>query len=354
MMPPVAEPAKSPGHARAYWMCQLGGWGVIAVINYISFRSGGAPLARTLVEVGLASLVGIGLTHAFRALIHARNWDDKGALAIIPRVLAAAVLLGVPMVASGMLVEDLGYGDRHEQPVWQFVAAVVRWSLLFLVWTVLYFDIRLRRQRQATELQRAQLSEALQAAELRALKSQLNPHFLFNSLNSVRALIADDPEGAQTAVTQLARMLRYSLGAQEELVSLERELEIVTDYLALEQLRLGDRLTIDRRIDAAARPARIPVMLLTTLVENAIKHGIAPLPAGGTLTLTATLVDGALTLVVAHPRPDRKPPSDDDTGIGLGNASRRLKLLFGDRARLDLDLDAPGRATARVHIERQP
>ncbi|HEX4460877.1 MAG TPA: histidine kinase [Polyangia bacterium] len=350
-MPASPQPSDTQ---LAYWVCQLGGWGTIAVTNFYGFRADGMPIPRSLFESLVSAALGLGLTHVFRAIIRARAWDAHGAGALIPRTIVAAIVMAAALVTVSLVVEHAVYGDHQPSIVKVFFFATLRWGLVFLVWTIFYFDIRLRRDRRATELQRAQLGEALQAAELRALKSQLNPHFLFNSLNSVRALIADDPAGAQAAVTQLARMLRYSLGAQEELVSLERELEIVTDYLALEQLRLGDRLTIDRRVDAAAGHARIPVMLLATLVENAIKHGIAPLPAGGTLTLAATLVDGALTIVVAHPRPDVKTPSDDDTGIGLANASRRLKLLFGDRARLDLDLSAPGRATARVHIERRP
>ncbi len=352
-MPPVS-PAPSRTQQRAYWLCQLGGWGALAVTNFYSLRASEMPAPRAFVETALSATVALLLTHLFRALIRARNWDERTAVALIPRVIAAAVVMATALVLSGLVVERFGYGDHPDGIVAMTVRAIVRWSLIFVIWTIFYFDIRLRRQRQETELAQAQLGEALHAAELRALKSQLNPHFLFNSLNSVRALIADDPEGAQAAVTQLARMLRYSLSAQEELVSLERELEIVTDYLALEQLRLGERLTIDRRIDAAAGRARIPVMLLTTLVENAIKHGIAPLPDGGTLTLTAALDGGALTIVVAHPRPDVKAASDDDTGIGLANAARRLKLLLGDGARLDLDLTEPGRATARVRIERLP
>ena len=131
-------------------------------------------------------------------------------------------------------------------------------------------------------------SARLQAAELRLLKSQLNPHFLFNALNGLRSLIADEPARARDAVTQLARTLRYTLASgDEDLVSLERELEMVEDYLALESLRLAERLRVERDIAPDARTARMPAMLLQTLVENAIKHGIAALKQGGTLRIEA-------------------------------------------------------------------
>src|SRR5262249_25971718 len=163
------------------------------------------------------------------------------------------------------------------------------------------------------------------------------PHFLFNSLNSVRALIADDPARAQDAVTRLAHTLRYALAAgDDELVSLERELEMVDDYLGLEALRLGDRLRVERDTDGAGG-ARIPVMLLQTLVENAVKHGIAALPEGGTLRLAARLdrARGELVLDVDNPRP--RAAATAGQGIGLANANQRLRLLFGPSAAVSLD-----------------
>lgn len=354
---PTAPPASSP--RRVYWACQLGGWGLVGTLNFFLALADQMPRRRAAVEMTLVTALGIGLTDLLRRFMRARDWQARDALALIPRILAAAVVMATTMVLLLIPVERFVYHDPQQQLGLVILLAALRWSLIYIIWSILYFDIQMRRQRRAAELQRLRLGEALQAAELRALKSQLNPHFLFNSLNSVRALIADDPEGAQTAVTQLARMLRYSLGAQEELVSFDRELAIVEDYLALEALRLGERLTITRAIAAGAGQVRIPVMLLQTLVENAIKHGIAPLPAGGTLQISAALDDGALTIVIAHPRPTEKldPKDDSDTdatGIGLANAARRLSLLFGDRATLALDLTTAGQATARVHIGRQP
>jgi hypothetical protein len=193
-------------------------------------------------------------------------------------------------------------------------------------------------------------ARALQQSELRLLKSQLNPHFLFNALNTVRSLIADDPSRAQHAVTHLANTLRYTLGAgQNELVSLARELEIVADFLELEKMRFEARLTIEREIAADASSAQIPVMLLQTVVENAIKHGIAELPAGGVLRICAVLSDGMLVLSVENPRPAASVPPARE-GTGLRNAEERLRLLFDSRATLELDLSQPTRATTRIRI----
>jgi LytS/YehU family sensor histidine kinase len=230
---------------------------------------------------------------------------------------------------------------------------VLNSTALFTVWAVLYLTITALRDQRSAALRQSELTRALQLAELRLLKSQLNPHFLFNSLNSVRALIADDPAGAQKAVTQLARTLRYTLTAgREELVTLARELEIVDDYLALESLRFGERLRIERDLAPEAMGVRVPVMLLQTVVENAIKHGIAELPAGGDLRIIAALRGGTLHIDVENTRPEKATSvfRSEGEGVGLDNAAERLRLLFGTKANLDLDLSRVEVAVARIRI----
>jgi len=238
----------------------------------------------------------------------------------------------------------------HPQPTLILLLNAANWAFLFALWLTLYFIALAIRQYRTAELRESELARALQLAELRLLKSQLNPHFLFNALNTVRSLIAHDPGRAQDAVTRLANTLRYTLSsAQGELVTLAQELDIVQDYLDLESLRLEDRLRIDCEISADAREKRIPVMLLQTVVENAIKHGIAELPAGGVLTIRGNVRDGELILEVDNPRPTA-PRRTTTEGIGLRNAAERLRLLFGERASLDIDLSDPAMAATRVRI----
>jgi LytS/YehU family sensor histidine kinase len=150
-------------------------------------------------------------------------------------------------------------------------------------------------------------------------------------------------------------MLRYTLrSGEDDVVTLDRELRAVDDYLALESLRLGDRLQIERAVSPEARRATLPTMLLLTLIENAIKHGIAHLPAGGTLRIRAEIAGGALRLEVDHPRPSGPVASGDPVagsgGIGLVNAAERLRLLFGEQASVALDLSVAGHARAHATI----
>jgi hypothetical protein len=352
----------------AYWFCQLFGWGLNIfgqTLTALTPRND-APTLRVALEVASLNLVALLLTHLLRDYMKRRHWHTLRIAALLPRVAIASVVLGFPLaLAMGFYsIWNLWGGGPEEQAavgelagegaVWllraDLLLRTLNWSAIFALWMVMYFSITSVRDRARAELRQSELTRALQMAELRLLKSQLNPHFLFNSLNSVRALIADDPTGAQRAVTQLARTLRYTLTAgQEEVVSLERELEIVADYLELEALRLGERLRIERTIAVEARVAHVPVMLLQTVVENAIKHGIAELPQGGVLRISADVRDGALIVEVENPRP-ASPSQAPSPGVGLRNSAERLRLLFGSAAALDLDLSHPDRALARIRI----
>jgi LytS/YehU family sensor histidine kinase len=314
------------------------------------------PWTGAALEAAAMSGIGLGLTHLLRLFMDANGWRRLSLQARITRVIAACVLLSVPAtILMHVMNLDTWHAadvsiDPSLRPLFVSGVEMLNWTALFALWCTLYFAVLAVRDRKSAELRESELIRALQLSELRVLKSQLNPHYLFNALNTVRALIADDPVRAQTAVTQLARTLRYTLGSgQEELVSLEQELAIVDDYLELQALRLGERLHIERDISPASRQVRIPVMLLQTLVENAIKHGLAELPEGGVLRIAARVERGALTLEVENPCPSRSQHTSQE-GIGLRNAGERLRLLFGPDATLHLDLTQPTCATARAHI----
>jgi LytS/YehU family sensor histidine kinase len=301
--------------------------------------------------------MGIGLSHVLRFVILRKQWRRLSLIARVPRIVGTSLLLGLGAAAvmSGLglaswQTTDLNVDLPVLQPLAVFAIQACNWLLLLLIWSSLYFGFLSVRERQQARLRESELARALQAAELRLLKSQLNPHFLFNALNTVRALIAAEPARAQSAVTQLARTLRYTLGSgQDELVTLEQELAIVAAYLELEALRLGERLRVERDIATQARRVRIPVMLLQILVENAIKHGIAELPAGGVLRIHAAVSGGTLALEVENPRPAPRRATRH-AGIGVNNAQKRLQLLFGADATVELDLSRPACALARVRL----
>jgi hypothetical protein len=352
----------SPG----YWLCQLGGWSLYAVPEVFgAVQILGLPFGRSVLEISALTVLGVALTHVMRGVLRRRGWRRLRLRALVPRLLGLALLLALPMAALThyLSIAALWGPDQVDIQNLHVPRGMLEWArglilvvnqtALFAVWAGLYISITALRDQRSAALRQSELTRALQLSELRLLKSQLNPHFLFNSLNSVRALIAEDPAGAQKAVTQLARTLRYTLTAgREELVTLARELEIVEDYLALESLRFGERLRIERSLAPEAMSVRVPVMLLQTVVENAIKHGIAELPAGGDLRIVAALRGGTLYLDVENTRPEKTGSvfRVEGEGVGLDNAAERLRLLFGAQANLELDLSRTEVAIARIRI----
>jgi hypothetical protein len=330
---------------RAYWLCQLAGWGLYVAITVFEELQVGSRDARTIIEPLLAAALGIALTHTARSWIRRGAWLERGTGALALRVAGAGLALACIHVGVLAAVEMGYYGDRPPSPALVVVFAAMRWTMLFFVWLALYVGYGLVRERQRAELDRAALVAALQDAKLRALESALNPHFMFNALTTIRALVNENAERADAAIGQLARLLRYALAAgREELVTVARELESVDDYLALERLRLDSRLRIERDVSPDAARRRVPAMIVQTLVENAIKHGIARLPEGGTLKIAARTTP-ALAIEIENPR----AASEAGSGIGLANATERLRLLCGDAASLSLELSEE-RATARLVI----
>ena len=189
----------------------------------------------------------------------------------------------------------------------------------------------------AAEKRSLELAVLAREAELKALRMQLAPHFLFNSLNSISALTAASPQKAREMCILLASFLRKSLalGAKEK-VTLEEELSLISDFLSIERVRFGNRLDTRVEIDEEAKPCIIPPLLLQPLVENAVNHGIAQTLDGGTISLTARRSGSRVILVIENPR-DAESPARPGAGVGLQIVRRRLDTAFGPEARLDVD-----------------
>jgi len=351
----------------AYWIFQLTGWGLFTLIRFI----GGVVVlefswTRLALELLLLNGVGLFVSHWLRDFVRRHHWSALPIRKLIWRIIVAAFVLGAPLGIVTQFTDLSAFHDpaflKAYAPALNFqltlsasiAVEIVNWAIVFLVWLTIYFAAIGVREHRSAQLKQSELARALQLAELRLLKSQLNPHFLFNALNTVRSLIADNPARAQDAVTRLAKTLRYTLTSpQDELVTLSQELDIVVDYLELESMRFEDRLRIEIRVPDAAAGVYIPVMLLQTLVENAIKHGIAELPAGGLLRVSATVQNEMLMLDVENPRPPATARTARE-GVGLQNARQRLRLLFGARASLELDLSNSSVTTARLRIPVNP
>lgn len=351
----------SSRRAKVYAACQVGGWGLYGLVNIllgllivVALSRGAEQLVPRSLWTLAMSLSGGVITHFARAPLGLREWVPLPLLRLAPRVLATSVALGALQQAVGLFLAYPVFGIyKREDFSFAFaITGVSFWSVVMLMWLLTYFAVHFVERTRTVERERWQQEAAAQTAELRFLKAQLQPHFLFNCLNSVRALIVEDPVRAQQAVTRLSSLLRHALAARgPETVPLSQELQVVRDYLSLEAIRLDERLRIREDVAPDALDVPVPAMLVQTLVENAIKHGIAQTPQGGEVSLLAHVKEGALLLEVANTAaPLGTPAAPHSNGVGLHNASERLRLLCGAHASLQLDQTHAALTTARVRI----
>jgi two-component sensor histidine kinase len=355
---PVAEIGlRSQAKERLYVICQVGGWGflfVLGVVVSLLLTKGEDHHGPVIVvtEEMVVSALGLLLTHYARPLLTRWGWKQLGWRPLVPRVLTMGAvisllwLLGTYGIVLGVM--RVPWTGKYS-PWLLFSVTWIQGTTLFVGWLCIYFFYHLFDRFNRSELERLQLATGVKEAELRALKSQINPHFIFNSLNSLRGLIDENPDRARQAVTQLANLLRYSLqSGQLETVPFEEELRTVNDYLALEQVRHEERLRVRLDVAPGALNLAIPPMLLQTLVENAVKYGIAPRREGGEIAIVARCEHDELHLQVTNP--GSLAAGGGSTGVGLRNAAERLRLLFGARATLALREDPPGRVVAEVRV----
>jgi hypothetical protein len=331
-----------------YWTCQVAGWGSYSAIG--AFSAAHQVGWRLSVVAGylLFFFYSIAMTDLFRREIRRRQWL-AGSWWTYDRVFGAAFLVGA---VQTFLVFSINWLFDGQQSVFlRPTAALATWlgiTANITLWTIFYIALTGPRRYQEKEVR---LQLALREAELRALEAQVNPHFLFNCLNSIRGLVTENPAVAQDMITRLANILRYNLHRDlMHTVPLASEVEVVGDYLALESVRLEDRLRVQFLIDPEAGKVLIPPMFLQTLVENALKHGVAKLPAGGDLQIRAVLKPGALVVEVENPG-QLAEAAPEATQLGLANVRQRLRILYGDRASLQLK-NRDGRVAATVLIPR--
>ena len=341
--------------SRAYALCQIIGWGVYAASG-LAITAG---FSRLSPGIALTMVLGCAIaavgTHLLRRRIIRGGWWDLKFSALAPRLLGGSLVVALAVELAIWLIGT--YVTRVY--VWTsstpgiLIATTFNWCFTIVLWTSLYAGVQFFRRYRLAEIRRLQMEVAAREAQLSALNAQIHPHFLFNALNTLRALIPEDPARARDLVTELAELMRYALQAgRRELVPLGEELAVVEAYLRLESARFEDRLRWTMDAPDGVRAALIPPMVLQSLVENAVKHGIATRPEGGLVALTAGHEGASLRLHVRNP--GRLAPAREGA-IGLANVEQRLKLRYGAGAALTLSQQA-GDVVAEITLplEVQP
>ncbi len=320
--------------SRLYWTLQVGGWTLYALIQIIGsvFASESQGVsAQRVIFLTYEAIFCLLLTHVFRNLINRWRWLQASMAVLIPRVIASVFVLGLIMYFLRMPISiPLGlYSSKVAFDPSNILGLTVIYAIIFFLWCVLYF-IYNYFERYNTSLK---LEASVKEIELNNLKSQLNPHFIFNALNSIRALVDENPGKSKLAINQLSNILRNSLTTEKRgLTNFEDELKIVKDYLGLESIRFEERLKTEFEIDPASRGFLVPPLMIQTLVENGIKHGISKLTAGGIIQMKTTVHNDRLTIQIRNSGQYMNGARRNSGGLGLENTKQRLKLIYGGKA----------------------
>ncbi len=314
-----------------YWILQIGGWLLFAFINILFAYFQETLNLYYIIYALLVAVWFILSSHAFRYLINKWEWVNLRIKDILLKVFWCLLGLSITNFVMHLFflfalgIFDISY-DLDLLNIW---GTLLTTFFIYFVWTIFYFVFHYFERYNAALKYEALKNEI----ELNNLKSQLNPHFIFNALNSIRALVDENPVKSKDAITQLSSILRSSLVInREKLTSFNDEIHTVRDYLDLEKIRFEERLNVKFNIDPQSTKFAVPPLMIQTLVENGIKHGISKLQKGGNISIETTVNDSLLYIKIRNNGQLIKKGMNGSEGFGLANTRQRLKLLYGNKA----------------------
>lgn len=351
-IPPAARKINSMNTKKVYWISQIAGWSLFVLLNIIVISFIEEMTWQRVVIWTYLGFTGISFTHILRGVIINRKWLDLSLKKIIPRVLLSSFITGSLIYSFAFMAGYLSGATNYEEyTAIKPVAGIINLTSISLFWMLIYFSINYFENYKKKEIESLIWEAAVKDYELKTLRSQLNPHFMFNAMNSIRALIEEDPESAKSALTKLSNILRYSLQMERmEKVSLEDEIETVKNYLALESIRFEERLNYKLNIENGSSKVEIPPMMIQTLVENGIKHGISKIPGGGSISVTTKVDNSKLYLEIRNSGKINEEDLKSSNGFGVNNTKHRLNLLFGEEAKFSLQNEDDKNVLAKLEI----
>ncbi len=340
---------------RLYWLSQLTGWSLYVVLLVLLNSLDGFPISlKFTLHLVTTFLLGIIASHLYRELILRLDWLRHKIIGLIPRLVGASFAISAIYVIIHRLISDLiidNFGFEFN-PIELLQSALSVW-VVFMFWSLFYFLFHFIQNYRKEEIKNLKWQATKNEIELNKLKSQLNPHFLFNSMNIIRALVEEDPAMAKASITRLSNILRSSmLMGRKKLIPLSEELQLVEDYLNLEKTRFEERLNSHFEIDPKIKDFLVPPMMLQTLVENGIKHGISKLPKGGIVEVKAFPFDNGLMLSIRNSG-EYLESNEKEKGFGLVNTIQRLKILYGNKAKLNIQNDENETVLAELIIPQE-
>jgi signal transduction histidine kinase len=357
-----------------YWVCQIGGWVSYALTIFLFAYVLERQISIVFLERIMVSVIlGILLTHLLRTTIIFNKLKPPTPSSQWWKIFMLVLLFSFSFsFINSSIIEVLRLFEpgrdmaktESNRFVFSIDAIIANWNggrvikrllfglildtPIFFVWISIYVLWHYIQFANKEEIKKIKLETLIKELELKTIKSQINPHFIFNALNSIRALVDEDPKRSRQAITELSNILRSSiLSNKEEVTSLQKELAIVKDYLALEYIRFADRLKIIYDIEDATLQNQLPPMMLQTLVENAIKHGLGKQPGDCTIKIFSKFEQNKHVLKVMNT--GLLKPSEND-GFGLQSTKERLNILYQGEALFELSQCEPNQVTAKLVI----
>ena len=347
--------------ARRDALLGLAFWGLLALFfftrSWLQFATQTSPSAYAWGDVWVGVAIEYSMDVLFWGLLTAvvldltRRFPIRGpqrGSSLAVHLLACALLASASTIFN-FWIATYTYVDGPYWPRFYFVRIHAN-IVSYITVLAAGHAIDVYRRYRDRELAASQLETQLARANLHALEMQVQPHFLFNTLNSISELVHQDPEAAELMIAQLGDLLRMTTdGAMRQEVPLARELRFVGAYLAIERTRFQDRLSVKKQVDDDVLDCLVPNLILQPIVENAVRHGLSPRVAPGTLTIAARRVDGHVRIIVRDDGRGLPPPEARRERVGIGNTRTRLRQTYGDDYRFEI-ADAPGGGTV-VMIE---
>ncbi|HEY4368308.1 MAG TPA: histidine kinase [Steroidobacteraceae bacterium] len=327
-----------------FWSLHAMGWSAYGISQYLGALLYGKPVAYTKV-IAVAAISGFILSSPLRYLCR-RLWSRTPLVMI-----GGGVLIAYTIGLLWRAIINWAY-QRYVEPEWpmehwiDYFGGATSATYLLVCWMGLYFGFKYYESMQFQREAALRAAALAQEAQVKMLRYQLNPHFLFNTLNAISTLILDSRNAvANCAVTGLSEFLRYTLDQDPmKKVTVAQEIDALNLYMNIERMRFGPRLTVSYDIADNAREALVPSLLLQPLIENAVKYAISPREAGGRIDITASVAAGTLHLTVADDGPGMvdTAPLTNGRGVGIRNTCERLQVLYGERSKVTVCNAEPG------------
>ncbi|MBI1184920.1 histidine kinase [bacterium] len=332
---------------QIYWLLQAGGWFLYWLVStLVNIYINGLPDKRRQLwqeEIGVTLFVIFGLlvTHIYRWHVKSNKWVNLPVGRLVRQIIVSIVLLSIAIAATYLgVLWRLGIILSNELSYLLLIRIYINTAIIISLWIAIYFSVQYFNNFRKTQVQKLKQDALIKEATLNKLRSQLNPHFIFNSLNSIRALVLIEPDKARDSITALSNIFRKTLQLDKAIeVSFGEEMQIVEDYLKLEKIRFEERLEYSWEIEPEVYGIKIPPLMLQTLVENGIKHGVSTLTTGGFVQIKAVSNVDATRIEIRNSG-NLKPRQGGRKGYGLQNTRERLNLLYGNGAEIKLEQEA--------------